>query len=299
MSFYDVIDDYSRKQITVTMTYGIAPLLVSHYMNNVSAPMAGEFNNFVITDFVEGTINLIPRVTPRVDQKKILDDLHVNYLNISSTGQLAVQSTYTSQDHEGPLSYSSNVVVTQSCIKAIRRYVPKIRFMLMEGNDFSKYRQLINDNVIQYYLQYFKSLELIYTADADENIMSAGFYALDKDTSYTLYFVPEYNGVSSLANRVQVATGHFDDAGYYTVPFDGAKAVKEGARFAIVLVLTTPGATHPMAIEYVGNEFTQNVDITDGTGYISSNGLDWESVEDTAKGNLCLKAYGKKIEESK
>lgn len=167
MSFYDVIDDYSRKQITVTMTYGIAPLLVSHYMNNVSAPMAGEFNNFVITDFVEGTINLIPRVTPRVDQKKILDDLHVNFLNISSTGQLAVQSTYTSQDHEGPLSYSSNVVVTQSCIKAIRRYVPKIRFMLMDGNDFSKYRQLINDNVIQNYLPYFKSIELIYTADPD------------------------------------------------------------------------------------------------------------------------------------
>ncbi|MBQ2089883.1 MAG: cell surface protein [Lachnospiraceae bacterium] len=139
----------------------------------------------------------------------------------------------------------------------------------------------------------------IYTADADENIMSAGFYALDKDTSYTLYFVPEYNGVSSLANRVQVATGHFDNAGYYTVPFDSAKAVKKGTRFAVVLVLTTPGATHPMAIEYVGNEFTQNVDITDGTGYISSNGLDWESVEDTAKGNLCLKAYGKKIEESK
>jgi hypothetical protein len=37
----------------------------------------------------------------------------------------------------------------------------------MDGNDFSKYRQLINDNVIQYYLPYFKSIELIYTADPD------------------------------------------------------------------------------------------------------------------------------------
>lgn len=183
-SRYDVIDNYSRKQISVTMCYGLAPLLVSHYSTNVAAPIAGEFNNFVITDAVDGTLNIIPRITPKVDQKTILDDLKVNYLNYSSEGNLAIQSTYTSQDHWGPLSYSSNVIVTQMCVKDIRRYTPKVRFMLMDGSDFSEYKTLIENNVIANYTKYFKSIELNYVADDDmtaQKIFNASLYCYYKD----------------------------------------------------------------------------------------------------------------------
>ena len=178
MSTYDIIDPFSHKQINVTMTYGLAPLLVNHYTTNVAAPIAGEFNNFVISDYVPGTLNIIPRVTPTVDQKEILDDLKVNFVNLTSDKLLAVQSTYTSQDHNGPLSYSSNVIVTQMVIKSIRRYCPKIRFMLMDANatDFGKYKTLVEDNVISRFAQYFKSIELIYTRD-DEQIASKIFTA--------------------------------------------------------------------------------------------------------------------------
>ena len=178
MSTYDIIDPFSHKQINVTMTYGLAPLLVNHYTTNVAAPIAGEFNNFVISDYVPGTLNIIPRVTPTVDQKEILDDLKVNFVNLTSDKLLAVQSTYTSQDHNGPLSYSSNVIVTQMVIKSIRRYCPKIRFMLMDANatDFGKYKTLIEDNVISRFAQHFKSIELIYTRD-DEQIASKIFNA--------------------------------------------------------------------------------------------------------------------------
>ena len=178
MSTYDIIDPFSHKQINVTMTYGLAPLLVNHYTTNVAAPIAGEFNNFVISDYVPGTLNIIPHVTPTVDQKEILDDLKVNFVNLTSDKLLAVQSTYTSQDHNGPLSHSSNVIVTQMVIKSIRRYCPKIRFMLMDANatDFGKYKTLIEDNVISRFTQYFKSIELIYTRD-DEQIASKIFNA--------------------------------------------------------------------------------------------------------------------------
>lgn len=178
MSTYDVIDPFSHKQIKVTMTYGLAPLLVNHYSTNVAAPIAGEFNNFVISDYVAGTLNIIPRVTPTIDQKEILDDLKVNFVNLTSDGLIAIQSTYTSQDHNGPLSYSSNVIVTQMVIKSIRRYCPKIRFMLMdsEATDFGKYKTLIEDNVISRYTQHFKSIELIYTRD-DEQIINKIFNA--------------------------------------------------------------------------------------------------------------------------
>ena len=65
----------------------------------------------------------------------------------------------------------------------------------------------------------------------------------------------------------------------------------------MVLAINTPGAERPMAMEYKSDELTKNVDISDGKGYISNNGLDWESVEEKTKGNLCIKAYGKKIKE--
>nr|DAM47598.1 MAG TPA: tail sheath protein [Caudoviricetes sp.] len=186
MSVYDVIDSFSHKEIRVTMMYDLAPLIVNHYNTNIAAPVAGEFNNFIITDAIEGTLNIIPRVTPDVDQKQILDDLHVNFVNLTSDRMLAVQSTYTSQDHMGPLSFINNVLVTQRVIKAIRRYVPTIRFMLMEpdATDFSKYKDLIQDNVISRYDQFFKSITLVYTKDdvqTANKIFNASLYCYYRD----------------------------------------------------------------------------------------------------------------------
>lgn len=134
----------------------------------------------------------------------------------------------------------------------------------------------------------------IFEADSSEDILSAGFYALDGNTQYQLYLVPDYQGVSSLANRVEVASGTLTYGGYYTITFDHPHYVEEGQSFAVVLAIQTPGMNHPMAIENRSDELTKNVDITDGEGYISKNGLDWDRVEESAKGNLCIKAYGKK-----
>lgn len=186
MSVYDVLDEYSHKEIRVTMGYDLAPLLVNHYSTNIAAPIAGEFNNFIITDAIEGTLNIIPRVTPDYDQKQVLDDLKVNFVNLTADRQLAIQSTYTSQDHNGPLSYINNVLVTQRVVKAIRRYVPTIRFMLMEpdATDFGKYKDLIQDNVVSKYEQFFKSITLVYTKDdvqTANKIFNASLYCYYRD----------------------------------------------------------------------------------------------------------------------
>ena len=187
---YDIIDKDSKKQIRVTMLHGLAPLLVKHYTTNVAAPIAGEFNSIVITEAIEGTMTFTPRVTPKINQKEILDELKLNYANYSSEGVLTVLSTYTSQDHNGPLSYSSNVIVTQMCVKDIRRYTPKIRFMLMDAAgdanvvDFNKYRELIVDNVITKYKKYFKSIDMVYTRDPEmisNKIFNASLYCYYKD----------------------------------------------------------------------------------------------------------------------
>ena len=49
-----------------------------------------------------------------------------------------------------------------------------------------------------------------------------------------------------------------------------------------------------MAIEYKADESTRNVDLSDGEGYISTNGKNWENVEETQSANLCIKHMQKK-----
>ncbi len=138
----------------------------------------------------------------------------------------------------------------------------------------------------------------VYTADKTEQIAAAGFFATDKNTSYQVYFVHNADTVSSLSNRTLITEGVLEDKGYYTIRFASPETVAEGENFAILISITTPDSTQPMAIEYVSSsERTANVDISDGNGYISSNGIDWESAEAKVQGNLCLKVYARDIQE--
>lgn len=133
----------------------------------------------------------------------------------------------------------------------------------------------------------------IYTAKQDEEVEAAGFYATGKTTEYEVYIAKDCNDKSGLNNRISVASGKLDNAGYYTIPFDKKVSVDKGERFAVILMIKTPDSTHPLAIEYVADENTANVDLTDGEGYISANGNKWESAENTQDCNLCIKAYTK------
>ena len=133
----------------------------------------------------------------------------------------------------------------------------------------------------------------VYIAENNENLEAAGFYATGKNTEYEVYVVKDYDGRESLSKRQKAASGKFDNAGFYTVTFDKKIAVNKGEKFAIVLMIKTPDSVHPMAIEYKADESTRNVDLSDGEGYISTNGKNWENVEETQSANLCIKAYAK------
>lgn len=137
----------------------------------------------------------------------------------------------------------------------------------------------------------------IFASSAIQQVEAAGFYALKENTSYQVYFVSEYENTSSLARRELMAEGTLEQAGYYTIKFSSPKTVTEGENFAIVVYVNSPGTERPVAVEYAADENSQAVDITDGVGYISNNGLDWESVEDVANANLCIKAYANNIVE--
>ena len=133
----------------------------------------------------------------------------------------------------------------------------------------------------------------VYTAKESEDISAAGFYALGTDTEYTVYLVKNFTGTESFSEKVKVAEGKLNNAGYYTIPFDVPVPVQEEERFAVVVELTTPDSVHPLAIEYAADETTENVDLSDGEGYISMYGDIWENVETKQSCNLCIKAYAK------
>lgn len=67
----------------------------------------------------------------------------------------------------------------------------------------------------------------VYTAESNENLEAAGFYATGKNTEYEVYVVKDYDGRESLSKRQKVASGKFDNAGFYTVTFDKKIAVNK------------------------------------------------------------------------
>ena len=132
----------------------------------------------------------------------------------------------------------------------------------------------------------------VFTAEGDEDVAAASFCATGADTSYELYLVHDFEDEKSLDDRIKVAEGSCKQAGYYTVDFKTPMQVKAGERYAIVLYIKTPGAAHPMAIEYDSGEASlDTVNLEDGEGYISYNGRTFVNVKEKQDCNLCIKAF--------
>ncbi len=131
----------------------------------------------------------------------------------------------------------------------------------------------------------------VYTAEGDEELVAASFYATGKDSQYELYVVRNFEDMDSLEQMIPVASGKLSNAGYYTIDFEQRISLEAGERYAVVLYIITPGSVHPMAIEYAADEATADVVLSDGESYISANGSNWVSVNTVEECNLCIKAF--------
>lgn len=137
----------------------------------------------------------------------------------------------------------------------------------------------------------------VYEANGEETLEAVSFYATGRDTEYRVYVVENFDDVSTLSeSRKSLAKGTLSNAGYYTIPLDQEVTLTAGERYAIVLEITTPDSQRPLAIEYVADNTTKNVTLDDGEGYLSVNGIYWESMENSYGCNLCLKAFTKDVE---
>ncbi|MBQ8412597.1 MAG: hypothetical protein IJX12_03185, partial [Lachnospiraceae bacterium] len=137
----------------------------------------------------------------------------------------------------------------------------------------------------------------VYTAGEREELSAVSFYATGKDTEFEIYVVKNFKNTDSFAEREFVVAGSTKYAGYYTVPFPEGIRLQDNERYAVVVKIKTPGAVHPIAIEYDVDERTSNFDITDGEGYISLYGELWHNSEASENCNVCLKAFTNYVNE--
>lgn len=163
--YYDVIDPYSGKQITVTATYTMSKLLIPHFANNLRyKPMCGELNGFVINEAIADTENFIPKNLPSGNQKEDLADARINHLG-KYDGVLCFETVWTTQEAYSQLSFGNNVLAIQEVAKAIRQFCPANRFSILYGENLQAYKDDVND-IVNKYKNNFVSISMAYGNEA-------------------------------------------------------------------------------------------------------------------------------------
>lgn len=198
---YDIMDPYTKRQITVTIGYSLAQLLVQHCNNGRILPTAGMKHKMVITDAIYGTLSFTPTICPDPEgnQKEKMEEMRINYASYIDN-QLVIETLYTSQDKYTQWSFINNVMGIQEVVKAIRTKCPAIRYSFIDGEDLDQYKADVED-IIAPYRSNFTALELEYKADATYAANKI-FYAVLK-VVYKNFVQTEWFKVTAL-NAIEV-----------------------------------------------------------------------------------------------
>lgn len=190
LTAYSVKDPSTLKAIDVTIMYSMVDNIINHFNSGRYLAFAG----FSISDMIDGTVKFIPKVTPKVNQKQLLEEYRVNYGSYVSTDSFIVETMNTSTDTDGQLNYIQNVLAVQHVIKDIRTYCPKNRYTFNYTPDFTDYAEDIQEKVIENHMTKFESLKFEYSADEDQIVegtfeasISFSFYAHIQSEIFNIY----------------------------------------------------------------------------------------------------------------
>ena len=174
-NFFNIYDPYTRREITVTMPFLLAIKMVSHVESGVHRPFAGIANNLTFDGIIEDTINFLPYDIPGVNQKQMLVDNNINYINYYD-GLAVMDTMYTNNEEHSQLSYLSNVMGVQEIIKRLRSECPKTRYTFVDGDDLETYIDDIKEIINEYSANY-NTLTVTYMAD-EKYELNKIFYAV-------------------------------------------------------------------------------------------------------------------------
>lgn len=131
----------------------------------------------------------------------------------------------------------------------------------------------------------------VYKANNKEKLKAVSFYATGENSIYELYYVENFKDINSLKERDLLTKGRLKYKGYFTIDIDEEIVLEKGNEYAVIVKITTPGAAYPVAIEFDGGNYTSDVIIDDGKGYISYDGDYWQSTELEQDSNVSLKVF--------
>lgn len=194
---YDVIDENTKRQISVTASYTLSKLLPSHFINGPYRPVCGQLYGMIFSEAVEGTINFIPRKKPGSDDKADLDDARINYIG-DEDGLYVLESDWTATTlTDTEYKYIHNVLAVQQVIRAIRRKCPKIRYSFLTAEDLTVYKNEVQA-VLDQFAGIFKVLEFEYIED-NTMVQNKVFYAAIK-VMFKDFIRSEYFKIYELEN---------------------------------------------------------------------------------------------------
>lgn len=190
----DIRDPYSNKQITVTAPYSLSKLMVKHYINGVGRPFAGQGYGIVLSDFIEGTINYIPKIYPSsamtsrsyigdtypsddetiINEKQQMTDLKVNYGSYYN-GVFTMDTEFTLNPKESDFSYINNIMLVHQVMQAVRKACPASRYKFIDNNDLSTYQRSVEE-VLKVFRSKFAALRFKYVQD-DNSVANKIYYA--------------------------------------------------------------------------------------------------------------------------
>ena len=192
---YDIIDPYTKKQIPVTIGYSLSRLLIEHFKNGRTRPLAGQLYNMTIPEAIEGTVNFLPKITPVYNQKEMLYEERINYASYFD-GVLTLETLFTSQEKDSQFSYINNVLAIQEVIKAIRTRCPKTRYSFIDNEDLEKYKEDV-ETVLNKYIANFLQLKLVYTKD--ETMLSNKIFYATLQVKFRNFVQTEYFKIYALS----------------------------------------------------------------------------------------------------
>lgn len=162
-NWFKIRNPYTRKFITVTMPLLLASRFVAHVNGGSGRPFAGITNGFTFPEIIDGTVNFMPVVIPGVDQKQVLADNCINYINYYD-GVAVMETMYNGNEDYTQLNFVHNMLAIQEVIKAVRSNCPKVRYTFLDGDDLQRY---IEDAraVLNRFATNFKSIDIEYAAD--------------------------------------------------------------------------------------------------------------------------------------
>ena len=162
-NFFNIVNPYTKKDITVTMPLLLAKRLVKHVSNGIGRPFAGLANELYFPEIIRGTVNFLPVTIPGEDQKQTLVDAAVNYISYYD-GTPVMETMYTNNDEYTQLSYLHNIMAVQEIIKVLRSQCPKTRYTFLDGTQLEEYLADA-EQIVKQYSSNFKSISIQYMAD--------------------------------------------------------------------------------------------------------------------------------------